>query len=468
MKRKIVILFIVVAVIAAAVLIVLRIQADQAASTNNFQTEELKFGNLTALVGGTGTVRSNQTTQLAWQTSGRISKVTVKVGDKVTATQTLAELAESSLPQSVILARADLVTAKRNLDNLKQSGVAQSQAQLALAQAQKALKDAEDRKAEKAFNYIDPELITIARTNLVLANNEVQKAQDAYDRVKDRKDDDVIKATASQRLANAKQNRDQKQANLDYLLARPDPLDVNEIAAQVEVAKARLADAEREWKRLQNGPDALDISAAEARVSAIEATIAYAQLKAPFNGTITDAKSLAGDQVQPGTVSFRVDDLSTLLVDVQIPEVDINRIKVGQAARVSFDAIQGKEYNGKVKQVARIGVLGNGVVNFTVTIELTEIDDAVRPAMTSAVNMVVENLTNVLLVPNRAVRLRNGQRVVYLLQNNQAVPVVITIGATSDTFSQVLSGDIKAGDFVVLNPPVVFTAPSGGGMPFGR
>ncbi len=81
---------------------------------------------------------------------------------------------------------------------------------------------------------------------------------------------------------------------------------------------------------------------------------------------------MVGDQVNAGTVSFRIDDLSHLLVDVQITEVDINRVKVGQPAKMTFDAISGKEYNGKVTEVANFGVTQQGVVNFTVTVELTD------------------------------------------------------------------------------------------------
>jgi multidrug efflux pump subunit AcrA (membrane-fusion protein) len=68
-------------------------------------------------------------------------------------------------------------------------------------------------------------------------------------------------------------------------------------------------------------------------------------------------------------------------------------------------------------------------------------------------------------VPNRAVRVVDGNRVVYVLQNNQPVPVQITLGASSDTMSQVLSGDLKIGDLIVLNPPIQFNS-NGGPPPF--
>ena len=109
-----------------------------------------------------------------------------------------------------------------------------------------------------------------------------------------------------------------------------------------------------------------------------------------------------------------------------------------------------------MSEVALVGSSDQGVVDFTVTVELTDTDQAVKPGMTAAVNMVVEQLQDVLLVPNRAVRVLEGQRVVYVLRNGAPEPVEITLGASSETASQVLEGDLKAGDPIVLNPPTVF------------
>jgi HlyD family secretion protein len=171
---------------------------------------------------------------------------------------------------------------------------------------------------------------------------------------------------------------------------------------------------------------------------------------------ITDVSIKPGDQVSPGTVAFRLDDLSRLLLDVQVSEVDINRIQVGQDVLLSFDAILGKEYHGRVSQVALVGSSTEGIVDFKVTVELTDPDTHVRPGMTAAVNIVVDQLEDVLLVPNRAVRVVEGKRVVYVLRSNLPEPVDITLGSSSDTVSEVVQGELKVGDPIVLNPPTVF------------
>jgi multidrug efflux pump subunit AcrA (membrane-fusion protein) len=104
-----------------------------------------------------------------------------------------------------------------------------------------------------------------------------------------------------------------------------------------------------------------------------------------------------------------------------------------------------------------------GVVNFTVTIEITNPDDQVKPGMTSAVNIITSQIKDILLVPNRAIRQVNNNRVVYILKNGQATAVVVELGATSDTQSQIVKGDLKVGDLIILNPPSsLLQAPSGG------
>lgn len=467
-----------------------REQTAQAAAQSAFDTEPAKKGDLTATVGATGTVRANQTVTLNWQTTGSVSKINVRLDQKVQKDQVLAELDPGSLPQNVILAQADLVTAQRALDDLKTSTSAQTQAQLAVVQAQKALDDARQHRLNLDYRST-PDQIAAANANYILAQDEVDRLQGYYDSVSSRPEDDPTRALALANLENAKKKRDKALINLNWYKGKANPKDIAEADANVSAAQSKLEDAQREYERLKNGADPQDIAAAEAKVAAIRATLNQAFLKAPFSGSVTAINVKEGDQASGGGLSsglsgggatgaagtassatasyaFRIDDLSHLLVDVPVSEVDINRIKIGQAVTLTFDAIPEKSYTGKVTQVARVGQTVQGGVNFTVTVELTDADDAVRPGMTAAVNIVATQLNNVLLVPNRAVRVRNGKRVVYLLKNGQATAVDITLGATSDNYSQLIGGEVKEGDAIILNPPTEFGPGQGGGSFGGR
>jgi multidrug efflux pump subunit AcrA (membrane-fusion protein) len=216
---------------------------------------------------------------------------------------------------------------------------------------------------------------------------------------------------------------------------------------------------------LERSPNPDDLAAAQARLLAAQTAVDAQALTAPFKGTLTKVDIKPGDQVTLASPAFRLDNLDRLFVDVLVSEVDINSIKVAQPVQMTFDAILEHQYNGVVSQVSPVGDVIQGVVQFNVTVELTDADENVKPGMTAAVNVIVNQITDALLVPNRAVRLVNGERVVYLLVNNQLEKIEVTLGATSDTNSQVVVGDLKVGDQVVLNPPQDLF--SSGGGPFG-
>jgi HlyD family secretion protein len=163
-----------------------------------------------------------------------------------------------------------------------------------------------------------------------------------------------------------------------------------------------------------------------------------------------------GDLISPGLPAIGLANLSSLLIDVSVSEVDINRITVGQEASLVFDAMPELTYTGRVSQVSLVGVVEQGVVNFKITLELVDVDEIVRPGMTAAVNLVVSEIDNILLVPNRAVRLLEGERVVYVLRDGRPEPVTVRLGSSSDLYSQVLDGDLEEGDEILLNPPTSF------------
>lgn len=380
-----------------------------------FQTTPAERGNLAATVGATGSVRARQSATLIWQTGGVVESVNAEIGSVVSADEVLASLARSSLSQNIILAEADLVNAQIALEDLLTSNTALLEAQRRVDDAEKAYK--------KAYNW---------RLKL---NGKIDIKEWVYDQFGNLKLKEY-KGYASQATI--------EQADKDLALA-----------------ESRLNDARREYERLLAGPDSAEVAAAKARVEAARATLNMAHLIAPFSGTVTQANPAVGDQVSAGMIGFRIDDLSHLLVDVQVSEVDINSVKVGQEAALTFDAILGKEYHGKVTQVGQAGEVVQGVVSFTVTVELSDADELVKPGMTAAVNIVVEEVQNVLLIPNRAVRLVDGNRVVYLLENGQPLPVRVRLGASSDTMSVLLEGEVQEGDLIILNPPSV------GGGPFG-
>jgi HlyD family secretion protein len=413
-RRTWIILGVVAVILLAAAFFFTRNGGEQASA---FETAPAERGSLAATVGATGSVRARQSAVLIWETTGIVEKVNVKVGDEVSKDETLASLAKSSLNQSVILAEADLASAQKALEDLLDSDTARAQAARTL--------DAAEEEYKTAYNYrlgLNGK-ITIADTYLLNGVPRVRYHKGYADK-------ETI-ADADEKLA---------------------------------LAEAQLNDARRNYERVKDGVDSADVAAAEARVSAAQSTLNMAQIIAPFDGTVTQASPAVGDQVSTGGVAFRVDDLSHLLVDVQVSEVDINTVSIDQGATLTFDAVLGRTepYHGKVVQVSQAGDTVQGVVSFTVTVELTDADAYVKPGMTAAVNVIVEEVKDSILIPNRAVRLVNEERVVYLLVDGMPKPTKVSLGSTDGINSVLVTGDIKEGDPIVVNPPSMMGGPFGG------
>lgn len=466
MKRKTILIIAGAAVVLIGGFLFIQSKRAQANMTSLFQTEQVKRGDLIAIVGATGTVHAEQSAALTWQTSGTIENVNVKVGDLVKEDELLAELKSSSLPQTVLSSIAELPAAQRELDNMNDSDTTRANAQLTLAKAQTAYQDALEDRTSLDYGRASQNTLDGLRADYVLAQDSVDQAEEMFGFFEDREADDPQRAQALTALVNARKLRDRALYNLNYALGKPDPEEIAEADAKLVVAKAALDDAQREWERLKDGVDPDDLSAAEARVNSIKSTIDMAKIKSPFSGTVTEIKAVEGNQVSPGAEAVRVDSLNRLIVDLAIPEVDITRVEIGQEATLTFDALPDKEYKGVVSDVARAGTVKSDAVDFTVSVMLDDPDEDIRPGLTAAVNIVVSKLENQLLIPNRAVRIRDGKRVVFVQRTGVPMPeaVEITILASSDLSSSIKEDKVKVGDLVVLNPPA---EPQGGGGPPG-
>lgn len=451
--KRIINITIIILILAAAGYAIYVWRTNQVNSQiSDYQLVTAERGDLTAQIGATGVVRSNQSAVLVWQTSGIVDEIFVKTGQTVEAGQELAILTQTSLPQNIILAKADLASSQQALEDLSLNAeLAKVKSMQDIVTFEQAVRDAQyildnfivptDQEGMTAVEAVEEFKIKLDEARLAF---EPYKFYPSSDTNRQRLKEDLDSAQSSY---NAAVKRLKYEFNL-------------------EVAQANLSRAQQDYHRWENGPDPRDIAAVEARIEAAQAALDLAHLTAPFAGTITGISIKPGDRVSPGSVSFQVDDLSRLLVDVRVSEVDINRIKLDQEASVSFDAILSKVYQGIVTEVDRVGTSTQGVVDFIVTIQLSDADENVKPGMTAAVNIIVNQLNDVLLVPNRAVRVKDGERVVYILQDNQPTAVVIRLGASSDSMSEVLDSDLQIGDQIILNPPLEFEG--GGPPPFVR
>jgi HlyD family secretion protein len=494
---------IIVVLLVAGILSYRALASQQSSSAATLQTATVQRGSLASTLNSSGTARSGQSATIVWQTSGKVGEVTLQPGDLVRENQELAALDPNTLSTEMITARQDLINAKKALDDLLNSKLQQaqalqsvedsqkaldglkqiaaedsSQAQLALANAQAALEDAQ--RTRNKMNYphsSDKLIIEKADTDYRLAKREYKQAVDDYEQVAKKKLTSPDRVQALNRLVTAKQAMDKAfatynwylqnytnteiaqadgdlavaKANLEKAQADWDNLKNGTSSAAIALAEATLADAQREWKRVKDGPNADDIAAAQAAVDAAQASLDHAHLLAPFAGTITEVSVKTGDLVNAGDLAFRIDDLASIYIDLQISEVDLASLKVGQQATLEFDAIANKQYNGEVTEIGIIGTVSQGVVNYPVTIRITDVDENIRPGMTASATIVVDQRDDVLLVPNKAIRTSGGQQTVTILFEGQQITVPVTVGLTNDSTSEVTSSQLREGDVVVIS-----------------
>lgn len=459
MKRRTIIIITIIVLVAALIGAgVIRARQRRAASEKELITYQLGFGDFDAVIDETGSVYADQSATLYWQTTGVVGEVAAALGEEVKADQVLASIREDSLPQSYFLAQQELIAATNALQDLyDNAALVTASAQVELANAWTAV------YGTARWNMVDPEAgvtseeIEEARARVTIAENELEKAEDKYDDTTW----DVAEAKALLELTIAQNEYDQAVWYLDWLLAQEEGTEIDIEDPSLAVAIANLDAAERRYEEVKDGPNPDDILLAEARISAAQASLDTASISAPFDGVITAVEVIDGDLVMPNTMAFRVDDLENLMVDVRVSEVDINQIQVGQPVLLEFDAIQGKEYQGEVLEVSPVGSQAQGLVSFRVSIRVTDADEMVRPGLTAAVQIIVQQVENALLIPNRAVRWVQGQQVVYLstVGENPTTAdleiIQVTVGASSDEYTELLDGELQEGDFIVLNPPSV-------------
>ena len=352
------------------------------------------------VISATGEVVPVRWALLGAPTSGIVAELLVGRGDLVQAGEPLARLGDRQAAEAVLAAaRLELVTAQQALQNLQaEAGVQATQAQLELANARDAQEDAEYKwRVQQQGNRASPEAVRAAEARLLLAEERLDEAKGDYDEFSGRPSDDPGRAAALLNWENARQARDAALRNLNWYKGHPTEVQQAVLDAELAVAEARVAEAEREWEKRRDGVAADELALAEARltnaqaqVAAAEAALADLEIRASFAGTVSEVYIRDSEWVTMGAPVLLLADLSGLQVETtDLSELDVARIQTGDAATVSFDALPDTLVAGTVASIAPKAAEGAGV-NYTVVVDLAEIPAQLRWEMTAFVDIEVE------------------------------------------------------------------------------
>jgi HlyD family secretion protein len=453
----------VVVVVIVAILFGVRTFASAKTDTATANTEgKVVSLNSAETIEASGSLEAQPFAALDWKTSGVVEKVNVQAGDVVKAGDVLLSLQISSASSNIISAQSDLVTAQKNLDNVLNSTLALAQAEQDLANAKQAVEDAQEDVTKLDYRRYSDDMLKQAKNELILADRDVSRAEDMYKNFKDRLQGDAQKAEAELNLINARKNRDNKQATLDWYLGTPNDLDAAKYRSTLAVAQAQEGDAQREVDRLKDGPTAEDVAAAQAKVDAAQATVNMLYIIAPFDGKVLSVEQRAGEVVNTGNFSVNLADMDHLYVNTQVDESDIANVKLGNQAEVTLEAVPGVTLTGKVTAINPVGENVSGLVKYTVRVDLDKVSAEIFLPLgtTASVVITVKDATATLAVPIAAIQNdTNGEYVWVIQADGSSARVDVVSGSIVDD-AVVVTGDLKEGDRLQLIDSGGFQAPN--------
>ncbi len=406
----------------------------------------------TGMVTAEGRLVPKEDVSLSFAMGGQVKEVLVNEGEKVKAGQTLALLDTTDAQLNVQQADAELAAAQINYDqaptaeparkqvditaatlallqaqdalsDLERNGSLQAaRAQLALVTAQDALNDAQRARTNMNYPRANQTTIDGAKANFELKEEELDKAKQEYNNVRDLPVDDPERNKKLLDQSNAQKARDQALATLNWYLGKNSEQDLAEAEAKLVLAQAQLDIASKELDLVKDGPAETDVALAKEKIAnaqalldlanaqAVEQQIALVKskmdaararldlakaqldkltIKAPFDGIVTSVEVKPGEWVTVGQPAMVLADLDNLMVETtDLSEIDVVNISAGQNVEVSVDALPDLTLTGKVVSIGDAYDETRGDITYPVLIELEETDPRLKWGMTALVTFV--------------------------------------------------------------------------------
>ncbi len=448
MKKTLVIVAVILAVVAAGGYVYAKKNNGQGNTdvTQKYEQTTVRKGDLSEVVSASGTVRAVKMTNLSFKSTGWVKLVAVEEGDHVKKGQLLASLDDGQQKLALEQAEASLKAAQARLEQVEKGPSAED-----IAAAEAAVKSAREAYKKLLEGPTEDEKIA-AKAQVDLAKARLDQAQAAYDKVAHMPN--VAMLPQSLQLQEATINYQAALANYRKLVARPSD-------AQIAQAEAQIAQAEAQLAKLKDSPSREDIDAAQAQVEQAKVGVEQAklalenvQILAPFAGIVAEVNIKENEMpptMEPAIVL--IDPDSGFYVDMTVDEMDVAKVAVGQRADVKPSALRDVVLKGTVSYISPVSTQVNGVTSYRGKVKLDGTNASLKDGMYADVTVSTRNLKDVLLVPNRFVRIDadSGETLVFRLVGETLKKTPVRLGVKGDRYSQVLSG-VKEGDVIVLVP----------------
>lgn len=281
------------------------------------------------------------------------------------------------------------------------------------------------------------------------------------------------------------------QVKTGQILAELDPAllkaQLNQSEANLKSAQATLRNAISKATRgrtlLQKGfisDEALDaieqqldiahaqLAISKANVERDRANLNYSVIRSPISGVVIARDVNVGQTVaasfQTPTLFQIARDLRQMQININVAEADIGQIHTDQEITFTVDAFQEQEFTAFVKQIRLNPTIQENVVTYNVVATVINDDGTLLPGMTANVRFIINQKSAVLRAPNAALRYKPSneissistikhpnQSLLYRIENKVSAPISVTTGITDGNFTEIISGDLKEGDLLIIS-----------------
>jgi multidrug efflux pump subunit AcrA (membrane-fusion protein) len=333
-----------------------------------------------------GHLMPNQSTYLTFLASGRVEEVLVHKGDRVTAGQVLVRLADRQQVEAALAgAQAQQTAAQQAYDLLvRTADLGRAQAWQSYITAQRA-----SAAAQLAWDKLDLNTIQTnidnAQADVASRQIDLNKAQVDFDKYSNLPSSNPTRKTYENALRTAQTNYDSAVLKVIDLTNQRDILH-----SALEMAKAAQTEAQRNYQNTQNGSDSDKLALLMAQLNAVNSQVAATQsaldnydLKAPFAGIVEDTNVSVSQLVSPQNWVVALADTRQLYMNTSdLTETDVVKVSVGQAVKVTADALPGVSMGGVVDSISDAPTLQGGDILYTVHILLKNPDPRLLWGMT--------------------------------------------------------------------------------------
>jgi HlyD family secretion protein len=423
-------------------------------------TVPVEAKNVTLRITTSGKVVPVQSVNISPKNPGILKQLYVEQGDRVQTGKILARMDSADIQARIQQFSANLAQSQAQLAEAQAGSrpqeIDQSKARLSQAQAQLDQAKAGNRPQEIAQAQA---LVDAAQAKANYSSKKVKRYQYLYQQGAVQKQE-LDQFISEDKSAIANLLEAQKRLSLQQAGSRSE--EMAQRKAVVEEAKAQL-------QLMENGtrPEIINqrqaaMASAQAQLKAEQVNLEDTIIRAPFAGIVTQKYANIGAFVTPTTsASSSASATSSSIVAVarglevlaQVPEADIGRIKQGQSVEIVADAYPDQVFKGRVRLISPEAVVEQGVTSFQIRVALDTGADQLRSGLNVDLTFLGDRLSNALVLPTVAIVTEKGQTGVLIPDaKNKAQFREVTIGSQIKDQTQILEG-VKVGDRVFIDPP---------------